>query len=88
MLEDHVNSDSESECHEISCILSENSDISSRSVTPSSARSSNTPSSSFAESSCGQSLSSTVNVALVAQIQHLELERTISFVKLSPKRSI
>lgn len=66
--------DSESECHEVSYTLSESSDISaSRSVTPSSAPLSITPSSSFAESSCCQSLSSTVNVVLVVQIQFAKL---------------
>jgi len=66
---------SESECHEISYSLSESSDLSaSRSVTPSSSRMSITFSSSFAELVSQQSLNSTVNAALVAQIQYLELE--------------
>ena len=66
--------DSELEGYNISCLLSESSDMSlSRSATPSSTQMSITPSCSYTDLS-DRSLSSTVNVALVSKLQYLEME--------------
>ena len=74
VLDQHQDSESELEGYIISCLLSESSDMSlSRSATPSSARMSITPSCSCTDLS-DQSLSSTINIALVSKLQYLEME--------------
>ena len=74
VLDQHQDFESELEGYNILCLLSESSDMPlSRSATPSSAWMSITPSCSYTDLS-DQSLSSTVNIALVSKPQYLGME--------------